>query len=175
MAGSRMTGKRKCRGLLFSVLMVFFAGLWICAAEDQKPGKKPIYDPELQIERVISQSLEKARKENKHLLLMFGGNWCSWCHKLHELFHANPDVDHFLKDHYILILVDVGGKAEKPLNRDLVEKYRVKGFGYPSLAVLDPKGQLLAAQSTGILEKGNAHDPERVMAFLKAQAPRLKE
>lgn len=174
MFGPEVTLDRTCGRLLFVVLTLFFAGTLTIAAEG--PSKrKPIYDPELHMEAVVSQSLEKAREENKHLLLMFGGNWCPWCHKLHELFHANPDVNHFLKAHYILILVDVGSKAEKPLNRDLVEKYRVKGFGYPSLAVLDPKGQLLAAQSTGILEKGNAHDPERVMAFLKAQAPRPKE
>ena len=68
-------------------------------------------------------------------------------------------------------MVDVGEKPGEPLNRDLVDFYRVKGFGYPSLAVLGPKGRLICSQSTGILEKGKAHDPDRVLAFLKAQAP----
>jgi thioredoxin-related protein len=71
----------------------------------------------------------------------------------------------------IAVMVDVGEKATKPLNRDLVDLYRVKGFGYPSLVVLDQKGRLICSQSTGVLEKGKAHDPERVLAFLKAQTP----
>jgi hypothetical protein len=52
-----------------------------------------------------------------------------------------------------------------------VKKYRVEGFGYPALAVIGKNGDLLCAQSTGVLEKGNGHDPIKVLSFLRAQAP----
>jgi hypothetical protein len=66
-------------------------------------------------------------------------------------------------------LVDVGEKPGQPLNRDLVDLYRVKDFGYPALVVLDKEGKLLCAQSTGVLEKGKGHDPAKVLAFLRMQ------
>ena len=102
---------------------------------------------------------------------MFGGNWCPWCHKLHELFETDAQIKALLDSSFILVLVDVGEKNGEPLNRDLVEKYRVGGFGYPALAVVGKDGALLSSQSTGVLEKGKGHDPERVLWYLKSQAP----
>jgi len=156
------------------LIAIFTAGPAFTGTASE-PEKAAIYNPDLDVKTEISRSLIRALDENKHLLLMFGGNWCPWCHKLHDLLTSNEDIRKYLADHFILILVDVGEKAQKPLNQDLVEKYTIRGFGYPSLSVLDTKGRLISAQSTGILEKGRFHDPDRIMAFLKAQAPRLKE
>ncbi len=157
--------------VLVMVSVLFFAvftGFNNMPAADKK---EPIYDPASDVKAAITDSLVKAQKESKHILLMFGGNWCPWCHKLHQLFKSDRGIKKFLEENYILVMVDVGEKPGEPLNRDLVDFYRVKGFGYPSLAVLGPKGQLICCQSTGILEKGKVHDPDRVSAFLKAQAP----
>jgi hypothetical protein len=43
-------------------------------------------------------------------------------------------------------------------------------LGLPVLVVLDADGRQLTTQSTGDLEKGNAHDPAKVLAFLKKWA-----
>jgi thioredoxin-related protein len=162
--------KTKYRHTVIAVMLLFFAVIMFnnMLAADKK---EPIYDPALDVKTAIKGSLEMAQKESKHVLLMFGGNWCPWCHKLHQLLKSDKAIKKFLEENYILVMVDVGEKASKPLNRDLVDLYRVKGFGYPSLAVLGQKGRLICSQSTGVLEKGKAHDPERVLAFLKAQAP----
>lgn len=156
--------------IIVAVMLLFFAVITFnnMLAADKK---EPIYDPALDVKNGIKGSLVKAQKESKHILLMFGGNWCPWCHKLHQLLKSDKAIKKFLEENYILVMVDVGEKPTKPLNRDLVDLYRVKGFGYPSLAVLEEKGRLICSQSTGVLEKGKAHDPERVLSFLKAQAP----
>ncbi len=130
-----------------------------------------IYDPSADIHAVIDSSVAAAKIQNKHVLLMFGGNWCPWCHRLHDLLQSNADIRSLLERSYIIVMVDIGETADKPLNRDLLKKYRVEGFGYPALAVLDQEGKLLSAQSTGVLEKGKGHDPQRVLAYITAQAP----
>jgi thioredoxin-related protein len=135
-----------------------------------KPQSKPaIYDPAADMKALITATVQKAGMEDRNILLMFGGNWCPWCHRLHELFVSDPQVQKILAERYILLLLDVGEKPGQPLNQDLVEFYRVKGFGYPALAVLDKQGHLLSTQSTGVLEKGKGHDPAKVLAFLKTQ------
>ena len=160
--------------LFFSILI--FLLIFPVFVEGVKIKRDPIYDPGLDVKAAITESLEIGKKENKNILVMFGGNWCPWCYKLHSLFEKDLKINDFLKKNYILILVDIGETAAKPLNRDIVDKLRVKGFGYPSLAVLGyQKGTLLAAQSTGILEKGKSHDAEKVLGFLKAQAPNPKK
>jgi len=153
-----------------AVIVLFFA---VITFNNMLTADKegPIYDPALDVKTAIKSSLDTAQKEGKHILLMFGGNWCPWCHKLHQLLESDKAIKKFLEENYILVMVDVGEKTDKPLNRDLLDLYRVKGFGYPSLVVLDKKGRLICSQSTGVLEKGKGHDPERVLAFLKAQAP----
>ena len=84
-------------------------------------------------------------------------------------FPADARIKKILDERYILLLVDVGEKPGQPLNRDLVDLYRIKDFGYPALAVLDKQGHLICTQSTGVLEKDKGHDPVKVFAFLKIQ------
>ncbi len=161
--------------IVLSCLLVMVA-MWGMSLHAADNAKRPdIYDPGLDVKAAIKTAMADAMKQNKHILLMFGGNWCPWCHKLHNLFETDKAINTYLAEHYIVILVDVGEKAAEPLNRDLVDYYRVKGFGYPCLAVVSPDGTLLAAQSTGVLEKGKGHDPERVLGFLRAEAPAPKQ
>jgi len=162
------------RFLSFALLVIFTLGLLMPYAGYGETAKQKIYDPALNVKEAIKTALQKCEKENKHMLLIFGGNWCPWCHRLHHLLKTDTALATFLKENYILIMVDVGEKPNEPLNRDLVDLYRVKGMGYPSLAVLGKKGELLCSQSSGILEKGKGHDPVRVMGFMKANAPAKK-
>jgi thioredoxin-related protein len=163
----RLEGK-KMLWLLLAAALVLLASI-LPAATQGKNGPD-IYDPGADVKAQIAAAVKTAGVENKNVILMFGGNWCPWCHRLHELFQADARIKKLLATRYVLLLVDVGEKPAEPLNRDLVDLYRIKDFGYPALAVLDKQGHLLCAQSTGVLEKGKGHDPARVLAFLKIQA-----
>lgn len=142
----------------------------ICLPAQAKPEMRPaIYDPDADVKADIVAAVKRAGAENRNILLVFGGNWCPWCHLLHGLFSSDPQVSKVLAERYVVVMVDVGEKPNQPLNRDLVDLYRVKDFGYPALAVLDKGGKLVCAQSTGVLEKGKGHDPAKVLAFLRTQ------
>jgi thioredoxin-related protein len=158
--------------LLLMAFGLFFSQAFLPAA-DVKQSKPPIYDPAADVKSQIASALEKKGTGNRAVLLMFGANWCPWCHRLHELFQADAAIRRYLGDHYVLVMVDIGEKKDAPLNQDVVGKYSVpaKEFGYPCLAVLDSRGKVLCTQSTGVLEKGKGHDPEKVLAFLKLQIP----
>jgi len=152
-------------------LALLAALLWAAVLPAAGQGKygPDIYDPGADVKAQISAAVKTAGLENRNILLMFGGNWCPWCHRLHELFQADAQIKKMLAERYIVLLVDVGEKPNEPLNRDLVDLYRVKDFGYPALAVLDKTGRLLCTQSTGVLEKDKGHDPLKVLAFLRMQ------
>jgi len=153
--------------LILAAALVLLAA--ILPAADQGKYGPDIYDPGADVKAQITAAVKTAGLENRNILLMFGGNWCPWCHRLHALFASDARVKKILAGRYIVLLVDVGEKADQPLNRDLVDLYRVKDFGYPSLAVLDKAGRLLCTQSTGVLEKDKGHDPAKVLAFLQTQ------
>jgi thioredoxin-related protein len=166
MKHDRQEGKTLLWLVLIAALVLLAA---ILPAENASASKPAIYDPAADTKALIASAVKRAGVENRGILLMFGGNWCPWCHRLHELFQADVQIKKILGERFIELLVDVGEKPGLPLNRDLIDLYRVKDFGYPALAVLDKRGKLLSSQSTGVLEKDKGHDPAKVLAFLQIQ------
>jgi len=145
-----------------------------CQKENKSavPEKPVIYNEDADVRKDIQAALVKAEEEGKNVLLMFGGNGCSWCHLLHNLFESNESVKKVLHDKFILVMVNVSGDKEKrdmALNEKYGDPYR---HGFPVLVVLDSDGKQLTTQETGCLEKvvkegeERGHDPDKVIAFL---------
>lgn len=160
---------RKFLWLILAAALVLLAAMLPAQAQAPATARPAIYDPAADMKALISNAVKRAAEQDRNILLMFGGNWCPWCHLLHGLFSSDPQVGKVLAERYVVVMVDVGEKPNQPLNRDLVDLYRVEDFGYPALAVLDKGGKLVCAQSTGVLEKGKGHDPVKVLAFLRTQ------
>jgi thiol:disulfide interchange protein len=113
----------------------------------------------------INAALARARAEHKHVLLDFGGNWCSDCQVLDILYHQSPNAE-LLDKNYIVVHVNIGHMDK---NVDIAKKYNVPiTKGVPALAVLDANGKLLYAEK----EKEFEHPtPEAITAFLKRWKP----
>ncbi len=142
-------------------------------AAQEKPKRAPIYDEQADARKQISAALARARAENRRVLIEWGANWCPWCHLLQETFRNDKDVKKKLLYEYDVVLVDVG-RSDK--NLDLAAGYGAdfKTQGLPFLTILSADGKVLVNQETGSLEKGQAHDPAKVLTFLeKHQAPHL--
>jgi thioredoxin-related protein len=129
-----------------------------------------IYDKSADAKVLVAKAAERAKQGDKRILLMFGGDWCGWCHKLHDLFKANRDVARILYNEYELVTIELESPNAIPLLKtckDALSKDELgKGVGYPFLAVLDAGGKVVTAQRTEVLEEGDHHDPKRVAAFL---------
>jgi len=135
------------------------------------PAKKaPIYDRQADAKVQVEQARALASRDNKRVLLMFGGDWCGWCHKLHDLFASNAEIRRTLSYEYAVVMIEL----ESPNAGALLERCKAalskedlqKGVGYPFLAVLDSDGKIVTAQRTDPLEEGDHHDPKRVQEFL---------
>ena len=125
--------------------------------------REPIYDPKANAKEQIDAALKLAKRDNKRVLVKFGGNWCGWCFKLHDVFTKHDVIAPLVDNEYQVVLVDVDG------NRELLESYG-KGnaeHGFPFLTVLDAEGKVLVNQNTSDLEDGPKHDPKKVEEFLR--------
>jgi uncharacterized protein YyaL (SSP411 family) len=136
-----------------------------------KTPQKPVYDEKADAKQQIADALAKAKKENRRVLIQWGGNWCPWCVKLHELFKVEPQVARTLLYEYDVVYVDAGKPEGK--NMDLASTYGadLKKNGFPYLTILDANGKPLANQATGELEVDGSsvaagHDPKKVIEFL---------
>lgn len=139
-------------------------------APPPKKRRKAIYNETADARADIQAAVRRAAYGHKRVLVKFGGNWCGWCFKLHDMFHDDPEISPIIHDEYELVLVDSNS------NRDLMEQIDpgFQDYGYPWLAVLDTNGAVLTTQETGVLETGPKHDVEKVKPFLlKWKAPQL--
>lgn len=148
------------------------AGAENASPAQEKPAKAAkVYDEAADAKAQIEAAIKKAQRDHSRVLVMYGGNWCGWCIKLHDLFTSDKDIARTLKYEYQLVTVDIG-KFDK--NMDIAGKYEadLKKNGVPYLTVLDGDGKVVTNQDTGSLEEGDKHDPKKVAAFLdKNKAP----
>jgi len=126
--------------------------------------RKPIYDEDADPVALVAAAVDRAQEDNKSVLIQWGGNWCGWCYKLHDLFRDDKAIAKTLLYEYELVLID--SKNEK-FARSMGTTFR----GVPYLTVLDADGQKLTDQDTGSLEDGPLHDPAKVLAFLENWTP----
>ncbi|MCG3137224.1 MAG: Thiol:disulfide interchange protein DsbD [Phycisphaerae bacterium] len=155
------------------ILASIFVGTLLLSpaqADQPKAAASDIYPVQADAARDIAQALQRAQQNQQRVLLMYGGNWCGWCHKLHALFNDNPAIAKLLQSEYQLVMIDIG---QRDKNMELARKYGADVAGVPYLTVLDADGKVLVNQETGSLEAGDHHDPAKVQAFLEQwQAPR---
>jgi thiol-disulfide isomerase/thioredoxin len=125
---------------------------------------KDIYPAGVDARAEIREAVQRAKKHNKRVLLVFGANWCYDCHVL-DLAFQRRDLAPVLAANYEVVHVDVG---EGDRNQDLMQEYQVPmAKGIPALAVLDENGKLLYGQQHGEFQRARALTPEQLVAFLR--------
>ncbi|SPE60991.1 Thiol-disulfide isomerase or thioredoxin (modular protein) [Verrucomicrobia bacterium] len=116
---------------------------------------------------------EKARSENKFVLLDFtGSDWCPWCIKLKREIFDQPEFGDFARANLVLVEVDFPrhkqqDPAQRSANHLLAKAYRITG--YPTVIVLDPQGQVVGR--TGYLAGGPGIFDAKLEEILKSARP----
>jgi len=134
--------------------------------------KKDIYPASANAHAEIKEAEEKAARDHKRLLLVFGANWCFDCHVL-DLAFDRPDIAPVLAANYEIVHVDLGPEEEK--NADLVREYEIPlNKGVPALAVADSDGKLVVSQKNGEFEDARALTPDVLLEFLNKWKPQAR-
>jgi thioredoxin-related protein len=137
--------------------------------KDAKPAKVRPYNEKADAAADIQAALGHAKKENRRVLIQWGGNWCSWCVLLHECFTTDAELRRKLLYEYEVVHIAVG-QGDK--NLDLAKRYHaIQGQGVPYLTILDADGKVLINQRSDPFETKDqdgkkGHDPKKLLAFL---------
>ncbi len=127
-----------------------------------------LYDQAVDAKAEIHEAEQRALREHKRVLLVFGGNWCYDCHVLDLAFHSG-DIEPTLDRHFLVVHVDVG---EYDRNLDIAEKYRVPlKKGVPAIAVVDGNDKLIYSQQAGEFQATRKLSAEPILAFLNKWKP----
>lgn len=82
---------------------------------------------------------EKAKNENKFVILDLEAIWCHWCHVMKTTTYDDSDIKTILKSHYIPVRVDQDSRP------DLANKY--KEYGWPATIIFNSKGEEIVKRS----------------------------
>lgn len=120
---------RWSRRLLPALLVVLFMGharLGVSAEPPARIDWQPWSD----------RAFERAKAENKLVLLDLGAGWCHWCHVMDEVTYRDAEVVRLLGQGYIALRVDQDSRP------DLANRY--EDYGWPATIVFKGDGTELA-------------------------------
>ena len=148
--------------VLFLTATVILAGLARATGE-------AVYDEKADAPKQVTAAIAEASRRGKHIVLVFGANWCPDCHALDAQMHK-PELAAIVARNFLVVKVDVGSMDK---NLDLAQKYGVPlRRGIPAMAVLDPQGKLLFAQDQGQFADARHMNPESIRAFFEQWKPK---
>jgi thioredoxin-related protein len=133
----------------------------------QTPSKP--YNENQDIRADLKKATALAKKDNKHVMIQFGGNWCPWCIRFHNMAYGAQPIDSLIKADYVYVLANVP-QDKKKRDYKLFEEFGYPNrFGYPVFVILNGDGKLLHIQDSGILEhcQVKGYDTTKVVTFLK--------
>jgi thioredoxin 1 len=153
------------------IVCLFFLAVLLggCATPPRAPDTaSQIYDPHADGKQQLAAGLAEARRTGKRVLLDLGANWCSDSQATYELFQANPAIRQQIRDHFVLVLVDVNDHGGARRNQDLVAGLgNPLSRGIPVLLILTGGGKVLNADPAERLNDEAYTDPARVLAYLR--------
>ena len=158
---------------LFSVyqLVVFtflFCVLMSTSAVAQKDSVL-IYHPEANAKEELNNALAQAKTNNKHVLIMVGGNWCRWCRMFEKFKNENAKVDSSINSGFVFLHINY---SKENKNLEVLSSLSFpQRFGFPVFLVLDAQGTRLHTQNSAYLEEGEGYSEQKIIDFLNYWNP----
>ncbi len=178
-----------------------FANSEATAAVQQCDDSKSIYRFCENQNSVYEKAIASAKTNSKSVLIVFGADWCGWCHSLHKLLVEDKIAESFSNSLDIIeIAVEYFGLNEQGQedsihtqgSKELFTKLAdlaaaVDGekpqLAYPLLAMVNPQNNKVTFLSTGLLEDNTmegkkvikvGHSPEKIVAAIKNLLEKVK-
>jgi thioredoxin-related protein len=133
---------------------------------------------------VLSSAVQRAKAQQKNVLIHFGASWCGWCKHLDEML-GSKEVGKLFQDNYVIAHLTIQERDEKvalenPGAQEMANSAGAKNAGVPVFIFFDSAGNRMAT-SMAMPDGGNIGHPvtpEEIKAFdglLEKTAPRMTE
>ena len=128
-----------------------------------------IYNEQADAHHDVAAAISSAEGSKRNIVLIFGANWCGDCRALNEQMHKD-ELAALIAANYEVVKIDVGRFTK---NKDIAAKYHVPlAHGIPTLAVLDPGGNVLYAMDQGQFSNARSMSYESIRDFFAKWVPK---
>jgi len=143
-------------------LVLIFFGLAINLFSQDKVK---LYDPALDGMKQVKEAVSKAKSQGKHVLIQYGGNWCSWCIKFDAFCKADTSIMKVINTSFVPVKLNYSPENKnEPANAYLGNPMR---FGFPVFIIVDGNGKVLHIQDSALLEEGKGYNQTKVLGFFR--------
>jgi len=130
------------RQLILALILVFsFVGI-SCNPQNKTENKTTHSEHKaggIKWEKWSDEIFERAKKENKCVILDLEAVWCHWCHVMEEITYSEPEVIDLISKGFIAVRVDQDSRP------DLSNRY--EDYGWPATIFFAPDGTEIAKRS----------------------------
>ncbi|SKA23436.1 Thioredoxin-like [Chitinophaga eiseniae] len=155
--------------IVWALLLGLFFALPAMDVQAQTHDLEHIYNPAADAKADIAAAVKKAARENKHVLVQIGGNWCIWCKRLYKFVEDDAELKAAMNKDYVVYHLNYSKENKNlPILKELGFPQR---FGFPVLVILDGKGNRLHTQNTGLLESADSYDKKKLTEFFRQWSP----
>ena len=161
------------KSVLFGLIALF-----ISLSVQAQTALKKVYNENINPLEQIDQAVLKAKARGKFVVCQVGGNWCIWCLRFADFITNDTTISKVINENFEYIHVNYnprksGGEEKQKQAAALMKRLDNCGrFGYPVFVVLDETGKVIHIQDSGLLEKEQSYDQEKVLQFFKNWTPK---
>jgi len=112
-------------------------------------------------EDIFNDTLRKAKREDKGVLLYFYSRYCTYCDQMEREVLLNSEIREMLKNDVVFLKIDAD------VMKNIAKKYNVRG--YPTTWLLDPNGKKLSSVP-GYVSK---REFKKIVLYLKGKHYRI--
>ena len=87
-------------------------------------------------------AFERARRENRPILLDIGAVWCHWCHVMDRESYEDPETARLINDSFVPVKVDRDERPDVDARYQLAVQVISGQGGWPLTAFLTPDGEV---------------------------------
>ena len=111
-----------------------------------------------------AEAFERARADDKPILLALSAVWCHWCHVMDETSYSSQHVIDLINREYVPVRVD------NDVRPDINQRYNMGGW--PTTAFLTPQGDVLTG-ATYLPPDQMADALSRVASYYRTRKPEI--
>ena len=149
-----------------TALAVIFVLIWgsyfLLIMPRETLGYNPMLDPATQ----LSEAMSEARRTDREVLLIGGGDWCTWCWHLKEMLDADPALSQSLHESFVVVKIFW---RQPSVNQAFINQFEEMNFA-PFLILLDQEEKVLMAKAAAdflFVRKEEAYSPNRLRQFIR--------
>ena len=95
----------------------------------------------------FEDALNKAKSENKRVIIDVYTDWCGWCKKMDAEAYSNTEVKKIIEENFVVVKLDAEGSGKLKYNgKEYTEEqlsYYFEVFSFPTTIFLEPDGKVI--------------------------------